>query len=366
MKAMVGSRSLDFTAAARPRCWAAVLVVLLLGIVPAAAPGQTYQPRIPDAAQAKARGGPQPIPAELLHSPILPRPSEPAPAPVIVSPAPIVAPPPPAESVDVVPGNAPGTTPEERYLLPLLLREQDLLKSFGKDHPEVQALRARIQVVRVWLATHPQPPRPEPVRAEAPPAPIVIVQPPPPPEWPTEPAKPAPPPTVTERIVEVRTVPSPAPPIEVHTVPVEVHTVPAPPIEVHTVAPPAPPPPAANGLLTQLITVLAALVVILLVQLVALVIVLRRFGARLTPQVRVELVQAPPAAGEVLTQRVYLEAPAPPARAPAAPMPDLPDLNAYRDELAAQADAEKEQDAAVFRQVFEDNLRLREQLSAAN
>jgi hypothetical protein len=229
---------------------------------------------------------------------------------------------------------------EEKFLLPLLLREQELLKHYGNEHPEVQAARARIQVVRDWLARQPAP-RPEPIRpvsqpAPKPPRPRPDPKPPAPPEEARN--RPAPPPAVVERIIEVRSAP-------------------------------AEPASSSRSVLIQLISILAALVVLLLVQVVALVTILRRHAGQLTPQVRLELVQSGtagpsgPVPGEVLTQRVYLDAPDFPARRQPTEMPDLPDMRTCTDELAAQEEAAQQQDAAVFRQVFEDNLRLHEQLA---
>jgi hypothetical protein len=101
-------------------------------------------------------------------------------------------------------------------------------------------------------------------------------------------------------------------------------------------------------------------VVILLIQLVALIVILRRWAAKLSPLLRLEVVNGPgwksePVAGEVLAQRIYLDSPEHPARR--SRVDDIPD---YHDEWQAEATP----DAAVLRQVFEDNLRLRQQLGA--
>jgi hypothetical protein len=54
---------------------------------------------------------------------------------------------------------APGNV-EERVLLPLLLEEKRLLESYGPRHPKVLSVRERIEVVREYLAQHPPAPPP--------------------------------------------------------------------------------------------------------------------------------------------------------------------------------------------------------------
>jgi hypothetical protein len=119
--------------------------------------------------------------------------------------------------------------------------------------------------------------------------------------------------------------------------------------------------------MVQLVSILGALVVMLLVQLVALMLILRRYANKLTPQVRLEVVNgghspSAPVPGEVLSQRVYLDPGEPlPRRDYPPPMPDIP---SYEEVRPAEEESAQQQDEAVFRLVFEDNLRLHEQLAA--
>lgn len=313
-------------------------------VVPAARPPLPgAAPFVPAGAKKPSQSGPQPIPAELLRSAIVPPPIQTyGPTSPVVVPIPAALIPPPAVA-PLAPETPPEMTAsngslEEKHLLPLLLREQELLKHYGSDHPEVEAIRARIRVVREWLGRQPPPI----VRVEARTAPA---------EKPAPPARPSPPPVVQEPKPQ----PVPVSPPAIERV-IEVRQLPA---EQPAASP--------TKVLVQLVSILAALAVMLLVQLVALFVVLRRFAGKLTPQVRVEVVNSPaspsqPPPPEVLSQRIYLDSTEPTPRHPSPPpMPHLPSYEEVRqsEEVAAQ-----QQDDAVFRQVFEDNLRLREKLAA--
>jgi len=261
---------------------------------------------------------------------------------------------------------------EEKYLLPLLAQERALLQNFGPDHPDVRDVRARIEVTADWIQRQPkrepaQPPAPPAIHVELaqPPAQpaihVAVAQPPVQPAFHVE--VPAPVVMPAPVVVPPPPAPLPAPVVE------KALDLPPPAAAAPPAAPaPAPAPPAHDTIvkvLVQLVSILAALVVVLLVQLVALLVILRRFAGKLTPQVRVEVVSAgtpsAQAPGEVLAQRIYLDAPTSPRQTGEAPMPTSlgPD---YADQLAAEQDAAREQDAAVFKQIFEDNARLREQL----
>ncbi len=77
----------------------------------------------------------------------------------------------PSKSVLAKPGNEgvgqdpPGSV-EERVLLPLLLEEKRLLENYGPRHPKVISVRERIEIAREHLAQHPPapPPPPNPVQ----------------------------------------------------------------------------------------------------------------------------------------------------------------------------------------------------------
>jgi hypothetical protein len=215
-------------------------------------------------------------------------------------------------------------------LLPLLFQERTLLESYGPEHPEVRAVRARIAVVRDFISQHAAGAPPEPVRPAA------------------------------------ATIPAPVPDTA-REKPADPQPIVMPVVQQLPAMPAAEPEPggAAAGFLVQLIGILVALVVVLLVQVVALLIVLRRWTAKLTPQVRVELVHVPgglrsePVAGEVVSQRVYLNTPGPRG-------PDLMNLDlgpGYRDQVRAMGEAELKEDQAVFKQILEDNLRMQKQIS---
>ncbi len=310
---------------------------------PNAAP--SFAPSFVPTARQSSKSGPQPIPESLLHSAIVPPPAQtyipsasvmPIPA---APPAPVVSSLPEEPTRDMVVNGS----LEEKHLLPLLLREQDLLKRFGKDHPEVQAVEGRIRVIREWLAHQPPPI----VRVEARTKPANE-----PANDPTAPAQPTPLPVVQE----IRLQPAPVAPPAIERV-IEVRQLPA-----------EQPASSSTKIMVQLVSILAALVVVLLVQLVVLVLVVRRYAGKLTPQVRVEVVNAggnqpatPP--GEVLSQRVYLESNEPARGEFPPPMPEMP---SFEDVRKSEEEAAQEQDEAVFRQVFEDNLRLREQLAASS
>jgi hypothetical protein len=324
-------------------------------VVPASRPLQPGAvPFVPLAGKKPSQSGPQPIPESLLRSAIVPPPAQtyvptaqttvPIPAMAMpLVPPPVITPLAPEALHDT--GSNSGSL-EEKHLLPLLLREQDLLKHYGSDHPEVEAIRARIAVVREWLARQPSPPQPAPVvRVEARTAAG---------EEPVAPARSNQTPLVQETRPQLPPPAAPSPTVERV---IEVRQLPA-----------EQPAGSPTNILVQLVSILAALVVMLLVQLVALFVVLRRYAGKLTPQVRVEVVNSggdpsPPLPPEVMSQRIAIESPEPaPRNTSPPPMPDLP---SYEEVRRAEEEAAQQQDDAVFRQVFEDNLRLREQLAAA-
>ena len=303
-----------------------------------------------------------PRPSPLADGPALPMPPAPPAAP---PPAPVPVPvPAPKAGVAPLAVDDPKAL-EEKYLLPLLAQEKALLQNFGPDHPEVRDVRARIEVTQDWIKRQP---KREPAPAPTQPPIHVALNP-----APVQPAihvelAPAPvqPAIHVEMPAPVVVAPPPAPlPAAVVE---KARELPAPaPIVVQATAPAAAAAPAANdtivNVLMQLVSILAALVVILLVQLVALLVILRRFAGKLTPQVRVEVVTSGAAAppGEVVAQRIYLDEPAvvrPPAEMP---MPTSLGPN-YAEELAAEHNAALAEDASVFKRIFEDNAKLREQI----
>jgi hypothetical protein len=117
----------------------------------------------------------------------------------------------------------------------------------------------------------------------------------------------------------------------------------------------------------QYLEVFAALVMILLVQIVALIIVFRRYAGRLVPQVRVEVVQDPAAGAtrEVTVHRVEVASATAETRRRGAALNDVPELPPeYADEVRAKMDAKQRQDEGVLRQIVEDNLKMRKQIES--
>jgi hypothetical protein len=117
----------------------------------------------------------------------------------------------------------------------------------------------------------------------------------------------------------------------------------------------------------QYLAIFAALVMILLVQIVALIIVFRRYAGRLVPQVRVEVVQDPAAgaAREVTVHRVEVATATAQSRRRAAAPDDLPELPPeYAEEVRAKMDAKQRQDEGVLRQIVADNLKMRKQIES--
>lgn len=325
----------------------------------------------------------------------------------------IPAPPVTGESI----GTAPAASLEERLLLPLLLQESTLLSNYGPDHPLIQAVRARQEAVRAFIAQ-----QTGAARMEAKPAPSAAAAFSPAPLPPITPAplppidepkssfthvsvSPAPPPVVEPKssVIQASFSPTPPPPaadrengsrpeaLKENPVPATPETKPAraegrsdTPTTV-SVAPapasvlresPAPLPehqatPTAVSFVLpmgQLTTIAAALLAGLLVHAGALLLILRRYGMRGEQLLRLELVSpagtalagaAPQAwtapresAPHVETSRVREQTPersAPPAAAPATPYVCEPSMD---------------EGDALLRQVFEDNLRLREQIEA--
>jgi hypothetical protein len=350
MNLMAGKPDAISTKSAR-RCWSGWLALqaMALGLgIPTMARAQAVvpacRPCLPGAAcyvppTAKtSQSGPQPIPASLLRSAIMPPPAQTIPPPMqVVVPIPTVPVPVVSAGEEKQHDSAQvAGSLEEKHLLPLLLKEQELLKYFGSDHPEVQSVRARIRIVRDWLANQPAPI----VRVEA--------------RTPVEPPAPARPQPTPEPLPELKApVTAVAPPPVVERV-----------IEVRQAAAEQPAS-SSMGIMVQLVSIFAALVVMLLVQLLALMLFLRRYGDKLTPQVRVEVVNGAgnsSAPGEVLSQRVYLDSSeTPPRHEFPPPMPEMPSFEEVRN---SEEESAQQQDEAVFRQVFEDNLRLQEQLAA--
>jgi hypothetical protein len=123
---------------------------------------------------------------------------------------------------------------------------------------------------------------------------------------------------------------------------------------------------AVGSTAEQVLKILAVLVMILLVQVVALILVFRRYAGRLVPQVRVEVVQNPAAAAasEVLVHRVEVASATAESRRRGTALDDVPELPPeYADEVRAKMDAKQSQDEAVLRQIMEDNLRMRKQIA---
>jgi hypothetical protein len=234
----------------------------------------------------------------------------------------------------------PAISPETQ-LLQLLLQERTLLESYGKDHPQVVSLRARIAVVRMFVEERRDEERraeerrltlEEKKRANVPPIivnlPAPAAPPPPPavePAPPKKPERPAPASQPLPKPEPVRSESAPAPEIK-------------PAVEVQRPAPPVGPslPPA----------LLVGALLGLLLQAVTLVCLLRRPTPRHDGTVRVELVNGGPLV-------------AAPATTPAAAQPR------QRTAVRINEETPQPESAAVpiFRQVLADNLRLRTEIA---
>lgn len=320
-------------------------------------------------------------------------------------------------------------TPEYQ-LLQLMQKEQELLLHFGPEHPEILAIRARLGVVRSYIASKPAPapvaptPVPQPVATQPAPAPATAAQ--------------------DEVLVPVTfTVPAPASTIGLLDVSQQARLVPLqnnsgevkfqePPLagpyeafarsneqlaaltgipnpaerlgsglagtegtsflrpESQTALPqvivqaaesPAAPPSLLGSAALQLITTLPAMCMGLFVHLAALVFVFRRYGANLGPLFRVELVNgttgtitqvAPP---PTVPAHNFL-ANEPLSEAAALAQQDLVidigpstaqqfDLGpTFEEEQKLLAEAERQKEEAILRQLFDQNQVLREQLVA--
>jgi hypothetical protein len=279
--------------------------------------------------------------------------------------------------------------PGERLLLPLLLQEKTLLTNYGPDHPDVIAVRARIVAVREFLAEQSAAAEAKP--AQNPPAATPAVLPPPAgevkpaitpasacvrPEPSPEPVHPADIPPATSTSTHPGKPPEKLSPAALEAVeqhpPVAMASPPAlstPPAPAPLILAPEPipdlggprAPEAHSGPLT---TILAALLSGILVHVVALLLILRRHEPRPEQLVRVELVHTP-AAGFAVPHS------APAAVWPEASTPGPVEAAAIAPEVIAPptpiATPEPvgppgEPADAVLRQVFEDNLRLWDQI----
>jgi hypothetical protein len=87
---------------------------------------------------------------------------------------PVALPNPPCPLPDDLDAQFPTPASAEQFLLRLREQERALLENFGKDHPDVCAVRGRIAVVQAYLQSHPEArtkPPAEPVRQEEPTSP---------------------------------------------------------------------------------------------------------------------------------------------------------------------------------------------------
>jgi len=302
----------------------------------------------------------------------------------------------PAELIACEPGSV-----EEQVLLPLLLEDKALSADFGPEHPQVIAVRARIELVRDYLAHHPTQPkhRAEPsspanssrtgsdnhkgdliltngdgsapssgarVGSEIPreqlmlPAATGIS----PRLWPEEKIAVSPiPPAVIAGPPETTVVSDKEPegPGKTLTSPPAAPSVSA--------LPAARPFPAGRDssflttTLLQLVGSLGALLTGLLIHVVALLFLLRRYGAQLAPLFRVELVHtqttgntAPssvpsPGAVPLLPEEAEEQGPEQFAFGPT-----------YEEVRRLKAETGKQQQEGLLRELFQQNVRLREQL----
>lgn len=232
-------------------------------------------------------------------------------------------------------------------LLQLLLHERKLLEDFGPDHPDVQSLRSRIEVARRHVeecryraleleqsrALPPAPP-PQPIviRSEAAPAPppvVVVVPPPPTPEPPPAPTAFAETPVTAADVAPGRAPMQPDLPVQSFE-PVQLPAAAA--------APPATPLTTHHLPLT-----IAAVLVGFVVHSSILVLTLRRGRQPQAGPLRVELLNAP----STVIGPVSL-----PVEPPVV----------TRTRLPADAPAASPAEEAVYRQLLEQNLRLREEI----
>lgn len=300
---------------------------------------------------------------------------------------------------------------EDQQLLPLLTKEKALVQQYGPDHPEVQSIRAQIDAIRSFMAptakTETPGSRPAPAHFDPPaiakrkpfdkagePAALAVAdkvethsagpkpalssssptrEPKPPFEAKKDAVAPAAN-SVKAETAKVQTLPATPAAKESEPVAVAALTVPA-----STVAPPLArpvsepilrdaPPSGYGSAVVQFMTILAALVMILLVQIVALILVFRRYAGQLVPQVRVEVLNNPSATGpsDVLVHRIQLVSPVSEGRGRVTgKSDDLPELGPeHAEEVRSKDEAKRRQDEAVLRQIVADNLRMRQQIDS--
>lgn len=314
--------------------------------------------------------------------------------------------PPPAERREQPRDDAPPPPelPPEQQLLYLLLQEKNLLEYYGPDHPKICATRGRIAVLREYLAQQPAarvqqavaiqpaegpqlvPPPAAPVAAAPPrpvrwPEPIILpVEPPPPPPIPhtavlsmpraaelpapkreapaaavaVEPAPPAPVmPKAVEEAAAVAVLPKDPPVVAV----VETPRPAAVPV-AEEAAPEVVATPLLYQALAYLLGLFPALVVGLLLQAAVFLWLLRRYGPSWAPVVRVELVNA--AAGLAVAPE-----PAAPPRGEETTAQAFDLGPTFEEERQQRLLAEQQKEEAVMRQVFQQNLQLRDAIEAA-
>ncbi len=300
-------------------------------------------------------------------------------------------------------------------LLPLLREEQALLADYGRDHPQVLAVRERIRVVRDYLATHPAPPVRRVDQAVAPAGWVDG------PGARTGPASLAPSPGAAPgKLLALTPLPragaevaQPAPAVP-PSAPVA-RPAPAAPATVQehrALAEPRSEGPSFATSFVQVIGGLAAFVLLLVAGLVALCFGLRRFGGRMGPLIQVHLVNTQAGSGPLgsaqptssggeerrpyeLRAPIEADRPAAPPSPIASPtppsteqpsdapawLPDLPGPVARAEDQPVESTAQsfdlgpsyeeskqqeeqmlKQQDEAILRQVFEENLLLRAEI----
>jgi len=139
-------------------------------------------------------------------------------------------------------------------------------------------------------------------------------------------------------------------------------------------SPAAPRATAANTLhdvtLLHAVIAVAAFVLGPLVSLLAVLFLLRRYTARNGPLFRIEFVNngqglalvGPGAGAAVETHRVTVPAPAAAAEEPPSTAQRFDLGPTYEEELALRQQAEQQQQEATLRHIFEENMKLREQL----
>jgi hypothetical protein len=288
--------------------------------------------RVMPPAVAPIAGDAKPVVAASTETPPPPPPVQ---APVVFAPPPVAVAPPPTPMpvvADAPPPSAPATTREDALLLPLLQQEQALLQNFGPEHPQVKAVRARIAVVREYLQQYPE-------------------------RETTTVAKPMDSGPIADKFeaaspcgdkfenlsglfatsIETKLVAAETPAVDRQVFKLAATSPPAPTPPTVTIAPTAP---AWATATAQFLGTAAALLFGLALQVVGLAWVLRRYGSRLTPSVRVEMPQQP----TVVVSRAPRRKPVKPkaSRLPVDP-----------------------RDAGILQQVFEDNLRLHDELTSA-